>query len=53
MGAMLEQKANGEYVLYEGKYYRMRVLGNAGFLEFSIKNQGYGKIIRKLEPPQL
>jgi len=48
MGAMLEQDASGGYNLYEGKYYKMRVLSNPGFLEFAIKNQGYGKIIRKL-----
>jgi hypothetical protein len=48
MGAMLEQDAAGEYVLYESKYYRMRVLGSPGFLEFAIPAQGYGKIIRKI-----
>jgi hypothetical protein len=48
LGAMLQQNADGEYVMYEEKYYRMRVLGNPGFLEFAIPNQGYGKIIRKI-----
>lgn len=48
MGAMLQQNANGEYIKYEDKYYRMRVMGNPAFLEFAIPKQGYGKIIRKI-----
>lgn len=38
----------GEYVKQDG-YYIMRVFGNAGFLKFSIENQGYGKVIKELE----
>lgn len=49
MGAMLQQDEKGNYVQYEGKYYRMRVLGDAGFLQFAIKNQGYGKVIKAIE----
>lgn len=49
LGAMLEQDGKGEYVQYEGKYYRMRVLGDAGFLQFAIKNQGYGKVIKPID----
>ena len=30
-------------------YYIMRVFGDAGFLRFAIENQGYGKVIKKLE----
>ena len=36
------------YTKREG-YFVMRVFGDAGFLKFSIENQGYGKIIRELD----
>jgi len=38
----------GDYTKKEG-FYIMRVFGDAGFLKFSIENQGYGKVIRELE----
>lgn len=49
LGAMLQQDSNGNYVTDADGYYRMRVLGDPGFLEFAISNQGYGKIIKRLE----
>ena len=46
--ALVENGGKGQYLKKEG-YYVMRVFGNAGFLKFSIQNQGYGKIIKELE----
>lgn len=36
------------YIKKDGLYV-MRIFGDAGFLKFSIKTQGYGKVIRELE----
>jgi len=35
------------YEKIEG-YYVMRVFGDAGFIEFAVKHQGYCNIVRKL-----
>lgn len=48
MGGMLQQNADDSYVKTPDGYYTLRVLGNPVYVEFAIKNQGYGKIIRKL-----
>lgn len=49
MGAMLQQHSDDSYVKNKDGYYTMRVLGDPGYVEFAIKNQGYGKIIEKLK----
>lgn len=49
LGGLLEQDSAGEYVIYEGRYYRMRALGDAGFLQFAVTNQGYCKIIKPIQ----
>lgn len=49
MGAVLQQNQDDSYVQDKDGYYNMRVLGDAGFVEFAIKNQGYGEIIKKLD----
>ena len=45
MGAMLQQNADGSYFEKAHGFYIMRVLGNAGYVLFAIKSQGYGKVI--------
>lgn len=48
-GAVLCDGGNkGKYIQQEG-HYIMRIMGNEGFIKFAIENQGYGKIIKKLE----
>lgn len=37
-----------DYVKVEG-YYVVRVFGDPGFVEFAITQQGYGRVIRRLE----
>lgn len=46
--AVLCQGGDGKYVQQEG-HYIMRVYANEGYIEFAIKNQGYGTIVQKLD----
>lgn len=50
--AALIQNDKDSYLQKEG-YYVMRVFSNAGFIQFAIKNQGYGKVIREIDTMQL
>lgn len=34
----------------EGKFYRARCLGDLGFVEFALKNQGYDKLVKIFNP---
>lgn len=45
--AALIQQGDG-YLKKDG-YHVMRVFGDSGFVEFAIKNQGYGKVVKKLD----
>lgn len=47
-GGILQQDYNGNYIKSNDGCYNMRIIGNPGYIEFMIKNQGYGKIIQKL-----
>jgi hypothetical protein len=47
--AVLMNDSKGNYPQQDG-YYTMRVIGDAGFIKFAIESQGYGKIIRELNP---
>lgn len=50
MGAVLMDGGNkGQYIKQDG-YYVMRVLGDPGFIKFAIEQQGYGKIIKQIDP---
>ena len=46
--ALINSGNEDNYTKKDG-YYIMRVFGDAGFLRFAIENQGYGKVIKKLE----
>jgi hypothetical protein len=50
--AMLFDGGNkGDYKKVDG-YYLMRVYANEGYIEFAIKNQGYGTIVKKFDTLQ-
>jgi len=38
----------GPYVMVDGCYV-VRVFGNPGFIEFAIRQQGYGEVVRRLD----
>jgi hypothetical protein len=48
MGATLLTDQDGEFLQIEG-HYVMRALGNADFMEWSCKEQGYCTIVRRLD----
>ena len=47
--AMLKQNADNSYPKTAEGYYTMRIIGDPGYIVFAIKNQGYGKVVNKLE----
>lgn len=49
MGAMLQQNVDDSYFKTPEGYYVMRVLSDPGYVQFAIKNQGYGKVIKQIE----
>ena len=47
-GGLVGQKESGEYELVGKNQYAIRTIsGNLDYVEFAIKNQGYGKIIKR------
>ena len=45
MGGVVEQNPDGSYSKDEDGNYTVRAFGNADFLKFAIKTQGYAKVI--------
>jgi len=52
LGSALVQNYPDVYMMIE-ECYIARCFGNADFVKFAITQQGYGKVVRELEQPEI